>query len=67
MTLAHYHSAHLDQAELENVQQLESELGVVLVAIEPDPQPAKLNDDQLERIRTLEQKTGKTLLAYSST
>ena len=67
MTLPNYHSANLDQTALENVQQLESELGVVLVAIEPDPQPATLNDDQLERIRTLEQQTGKTLLAYAST
>ena len=66
MTLANYHSAQLDQGTLDNVQQLERELGVVLVAIEPDPQPAQLNDDQLERIRTLEQQTGKTLLAYAS-
>ena len=66
MPLANYHSAQLDQAALENVQQLETELGVVLVAIEPDPQPASLSDEQLHRIRTLEQQTGKVLVAYSS-
>jgi len=66
MASVHYHSAQLDQALLKNVQQLESELGVVLVAIEPDPQPATLSDDQLQRIRSLEQQTGKVLLAYAS-
>jgi hypothetical protein len=66
MPLANYHSAELDQADLKNVQQLESELGVVLVAIEPDPQPASLSNEQLHRIRTLEQQTGKVLLAYSN-
>lgn len=67
MPLANYHSAQLDQAVLKNVQQLENELGVVLVAIEPDPQPASLSEAQLHRIRTLEQQTGKVLLAYSGT
>lgn len=67
MPLANYHSAQLDREVLQNVQQLESELGVVLVAIEPDPQPATLSDEQLHRIRSLEQQTGKVLLAYSPT
>lgn len=64
MTMANYHPAQLDDATLAHVKQLESELGVTLVAIEPDPAPASLSDDQLQRIQALEQKTGKVLVAY---
>ena len=64
MTMANFHPAQLDDATLANVQQLESELGVTLVAIEPDPAPAALSDEQLQRIKDLEKKTGKVLVAY---
>lgn len=64
MTMANFHPAQLDDATLANVQKLESELGVTLVAIEPDPAPARLSEDQLQRIQALEQQTGKVLVAY---
>jgi hypothetical protein len=66
MHLEQYHSAQLDNATLHNLQQLESELGVVLVAIEPDPAPATLTEQQLQRIQELERQTGKVLLAYTA-
>ena len=66
MSLEHYHSAELDESTLHSVRQLEAELGVVLVAVEPDPKPARLDEAQLSRVQALEQLTGKVLLAYSS-
>ncbi len=62
-----FHTAHLDQAQLDDLQQLEQELGVTLVAMESslDGEPAELDDDQLARIRALEEKTGKVLLAFN--
>ena len=44
---------------------LAKELGVVLVAVDPDPAPAQLSDRALQRLQDLEQQTGKLLLAYS--
>ena len=65
MASANYRTAMLDKATLDTIQQLENELALVLVAIEPDPQPAMLNEEQLHRIQALEKQTGKVLLAYS--
>ena len=65
MSSANYRTAMLDKATLDTIQQLENELALVLVAIEPDPQPAMLNEEQLHRIQALEKQTGKVLLAYS--
>ena len=65
MSIEHYHTAELDESTLHAVQQLESDLGVVLVAVEPDPKPASLERAQLAKVQALEQHTGKVLLAYS--
>lgn len=64
MSIEHFHPAALDGSTLQQIQALENELGVVLVAIEPDPEPAKLSPEQLDRIQAIEASTGKVLLAY---
>ena len=64
MNTEHFHPADLDATTLKDIQLLEHELDVVLVALEPDPEPAQLSKDQLARIRALEEKTGKVLVAY---
>ncbi|NRA42142.1 MAG: hypothetical protein HRU21_07505 [Pseudomonadales bacterium] len=64
MNTENFHPAELDATTLKDIQLLEHELDVVLVALEPDPEPARLNQDQLARIRALEAKTGKVLVAY---
>ena len=65
MSIDRYHTASLDQRSLADLQQLEQELGIVLVAVEPDPAPAQLNEEALKRLQALEQQTGKVLVAYS--
>jgi hypothetical protein len=65
MTIGHYHTAELDESMLHAVQQLEPDLGVLLVAVEPDPKPASLEEAQLVKVLALEQRTGKVLLANS--
>ncbi len=61
----HYHFSQLDESTLKDVQALEKELGVTLVAMEPDPDPAQLSEAQLQSIQALEKKTGKVLVAYA--
>jgi hypothetical protein len=65
MSIDRYHTATLDKNMLAGIQQLEQELGVVLVAVDPDPAPAQLGDKALQRLQAMEQQTGKVLLAYS--
>ncbi len=65
MTIDRYHTATLDQPSLTEIQQLEQELGIVLLAVEPDPLPAQLSEQALKRLQALEQHTGKVLIAYS--
>ena len=66
MASALFYTAQLDPSTLQELQNLESELGVTLVAMQPDSsqEPAELSDDQLERIRAMEDKSGKVLLAF---
>ena len=67
MSSALFYTAQLDQPTLADLQKLETELGVTLVAMESDssPVPAQLSESQLQRIQALEDKTGKVLLAYN--
>ena len=60
------YTAQLDQSTLNDLQNLESELGVTLVAVEANeaPAPAKLNEAQVKRIQELEEKSGTVLLAF---
>jgi hypothetical protein len=67
MSSALFYTAQLDQRTLTDLQELETEFGVTLVAMESDssPIPAQLSETQLQRIQALENKTGKVLLAYN--
>jgi hypothetical protein len=67
MSSALFYTAQLDQPTLADLQGLETELGVTLVAMESDssPVPAQLSETQLQRIQALENKSGKVLLAYN--
>ena len=67
MSSALFYTAQLDQPMLADLQKLETELGVTLVAMESDssPVPAQLSETQLQRIQALEDKSGKVLLAYN--
>ena len=66
MNIEQYHTADLDADSLQQLQQLEQELGAVVVALEHDPEPAELNSNQLEQLQKLEQQMGKVLVAYKA-
>jgi hypothetical protein len=56
--------AQLDEARMKQVQALERELGVWLVALEPEAQPASLSDEQLKKLQAKEKELGVVLVAY---
>jgi hypothetical protein len=58
--------AELDPARLEKVQELEEELGVYVVALEPKFALADLAPEQLARLEAAEKELGVVLLAYES-
>lgn len=66
MASALFYTAHLDPSTLQELQALESELGITLVAMQADSaqEPAELDDAQLKRIQAMEDKSGKVLLAF---
>jgi hypothetical protein len=65
MSIDRYHHATLDQPSLAEIQLLEQELSIILVAVEPDPAPAQLSEQALKRLQALEQQTGTILVAYN--
>ena len=64
MNINQYHTAELEDKTLKKIQQAEQKLGLVLLALEPDPAPAKLTQEQLIQLKKLEEETGKVLVAY---
>ena len=64
MHIDHFHSAELNSETLQSIKQLEQKLGIIVVAMEADPEPAQLQEEELALIKELEQKTGKVLVAY---
>ncbi len=54
----------LDEKDLEKLQDFEKKLGCCVIALEPQPSPAKLSDAQLKDLRTLENDLGVVLVAY---
>lgn len=56
--------AHLDEASLAKLQQLEQAMGTTILAVEPLHPVAELSQEQLERLQQLEQALGVVLVAY---
>ncbi len=54
----------LDDAGLKKLQDLEKKLGCCVVALEEQPQPAKLSKTQLAELQAAEKETGSVLVAY---
>ena len=67
MTSSLFYTAQLGPSALKDIQTLEQNLGVTLVAMDCDnsSEPAQLNAEQLQQLQALEQKSGKVLLAYA--
>ena len=65
MSLSHLHIARLDEARLEKLRAAEDDLGLSMVALEPQSGLADISEEQLQRVQTLESELGVTLLAYT--
>ncbi len=62
-----FYTAQLGPSDLRDLQTLEQNLGVTLIAMDCDStsQPAQLDPEQLRQLQALEGKSGKVLLAYT--
>lgn len=56
--------AKLNKDDLNKIQSLEKETGMILLAYEKETPYAKLTDEQVQRIQQLEKEMGVVLLAY---
>lgn len=59
-----YQIASLNKTDLERIQQLEQDLGRHIMAFAPGLDIADLSEEQLARIKTLEEELDVTLLVY---
>ncbi len=57
--------AHLEPEKVRMIEQLEEDLGVILLAHEKQTPVASLSAANLEELRTLEKKMGVVLVAYA--
>ncbi len=56
--------ASLSSEQLEKIQSLESELGYLLLALQPKYSIADLDNNALDKVKKLEEDLGIVLLAY---
>ncbi|MDX1614700.1 MAG: hypothetical protein R3300_10360 [Candidatus Promineifilaceae bacterium] len=56
--------ATLSEEQLARVQNLESETGTMIVALEPEFKLARLSREQIAQLQALEHELGVVLLAY---
>jgi hypothetical protein len=64
MASTHYHPAHLSHEQLESLLELERELGRTVVALQPDTRISALDEDELGRVKRMEDALGVVLVAY---
>ena len=64
--IENYVPASVDSKALKVIQDLESSLGKVVVAVSPRPQPASLTAEQLDALKAAEEKLGVTMVAYEN-
>jgi len=62
--MAAYKIAHISVEQAQKIQQLEEELDVCVLAMEPGLELAKLSDEDLEKVRKLEKEMGVNLIVY---
>jgi hypothetical protein len=65
MSTAYVKYPQLDREQMQRLQSLERELGVWVVAVEPQAQVAQLPPDKLQRLQQAEKEMGLVLLAYT--
>lgn len=56
----------LDESQVEKLQELEDELGTLVLAVGQECHWAELDEEQLRKLQSAENELGVTLLAYAS-
>jgi hypothetical protein len=64
MTVRRMRIADLDEKSLKRVQQMEEQMGTLIIALEPHIPLAELSEDQVKRLNSLEEELGVVLIAY---
>ncbi len=54
----------LEEKDIKKLRDFEKKLGCCVVALEPQPRPANLNEAQLKDLKSLESDMGVILIAY---
>ena len=57
--------AHLQENQSQKIQELEKELGVCIIALEPGLEIARLTEAQLARVQQVEGEIDVTLVVYT--
>ena len=66
MNLSQLRYARLDREKIAMLHELEGKLGSWVIAVEPASTIAEVNEEQLEKIKKLEEEMGVVLLAYKA-
>ena len=66
MATSTMHPAELNPKKLDRLRALESKLDATVIALEPDPPYAYLDEAQVAELKSLEKDLGAILLAYKS-
>ena len=64
MTARRMKIADLGEADLQKVQQMEEQMGTLIIALEPQVPLAELSESQVEMLSSLEGELGVVLIAY---
>jgi hypothetical protein len=66
MKLAQLRYARLDREKIAMLHELEGKIGTWVIAVEPASTMAEINEDQLKKLKELEEEMGVILLAYKA-
>lgn len=66
MKLAQLRYARLDREKISMLHELEGKIGTWVIAVEPAATMTEINEDQLKKLKALEEELGVILLAYKA-
>jgi hypothetical protein len=66
MKLAQLRYARLDREKMATLHELEGKIGTWVIAVEPATAMTDINDEQLKKLKALEEELGVILLAYKA-
>lgn len=66
MKLAQLRYARLDREKISMLHELEGKIGTWVIAVEPAATMTEINEEQLKKLKALEEELGVILLAYKA-